>query len=45
VTARYVLIWFTSLPAEPTTNAAIKCAHSDGHTYGDSILSVKFNGP
>ena len=45
VTARYVLIWFISLPAEPTTNAAIKCAHSDGHTYGDSILSVKFNGP
>ena len=45
VTARYVLIWFTTLPAENPSHP-LKCAAGDGHSsFGDSIVSVKFAGP
>ncbi|MEY9927177.1 hypothetical protein ABH926_001802 [Catenulispora sp. GP43] len=41
---RFVLIWFTKpLPAVPTPDKTIHCAHDDGNRYGDSIVSVKFN--
>jgi serine/threonine protein kinase len=44
VTTRFVLIWFTSpLPAVPTPDKTITCAHDDGNRYGDSMMSVKFN--
>jgi putative peptidoglycan lipid II flippase len=44
VSTRFVLIWFTSpLPASPTPDMGITCAHNDGKRYGDSIMSVKFN--
>lgn len=43
VTTRYVLVWFTgTLPAVPNPNQAIRCAHGDGHLYGDSIAAVRF---
>ena len=43
VTTRFVLVWFTTLPAVPNRVVpSIHCAHSDGHLYADSIAAVHF---
>jgi protein tyrosine kinase len=45
VNTRFVLIWFTKpLPAVANADKTIHCARDDGNRYGDSIMSVKFNG-
>lgn len=44
VTTRFVLVWFNgNLPAVANPDSSIRCAHSDGHLYGDSIAGVRFS--